>query len=357
MREISRNGVMLNCPSVKNNNELIEKITIMTPPEFGRKDEAWFLMHKISSMVEPLMKKHGFKVRHFTEFHNPKLLGQNLNRGQKIWVRLRSNRNKNEFLPLGSLLGTMLHELTHNIIGPHNDAFNKFWKDMVSELETMMMDGFTGSGFFSGGRRLGIVPRDRNYSRSGISSASVEDAFRRGPGRRLGTSNEDTSGGSTNSRENGIRLGTSDQHAISEPQKKLRNNKNQMKLLILQALEKRIPAAMPPKPVRKSSIPYARPSTVSASSSSHEILLDENSDDEDLFGESLKDDDLRMVEMKIRPGAYANLKIELVDHGDDDLEITGVAETSLSTAEEFKKNEESARIKIKEETIDLTEDD
>jgi len=45
----------------------------------------------------------------------------NINRGQKIQIRLRPQEDQNTFLPWESLLGTMLHELTH--IG--NDFFKK----------------------------------------------------------------------------------------------------------------------------------------------------------------------------------------------------------------------------------------
>lgn len=42
-------------------------------------------------------------------------LGININRGQKICIRLRPANDPNSFLPLEEeLIGTMLHELTHN---------------------------------------------------------------------------------------------------------------------------------------------------------------------------------------------------------------------------------------------------
>ena len=41
------------------------------------------------------------------------LQGLNYNRGQEIRIRLRPADREAEFLPFESLLGTMLHELTH----------------------------------------------------------------------------------------------------------------------------------------------------------------------------------------------------------------------------------------------------
>jgi len=50
---------------------------------------------------------------------------------QYICVRLRHSTS--EFYPWQVLLHTMLHELTHNHIGPHNDSFYA----MLKEMETV----------------------------------------------------------------------------------------------------------------------------------------------------------------------------------------------------------------------------
>lgn len=359
-REITRDGVMLNCPSVINTNDDISKISIMTPQIYGRKEEAWFLLHKISSMVAPLMQKHGFKVKHLSEFYNPKLLGININRGQKIQIRLRKNEDKDQFLPLGSLLGTMLHELTHNIIGPHNEQFHKFTKDMVSELEDMMAKGFTGSGFFSAGKRLGVVPKDINYSRFGITDSSSIQAFSKGPGRRLGGG---TSSSTTTNTVIGNSKGNNNNNSTLKTSKTFQ--KKSMRDAILQALDKRLP----PKPISNSKIdkgkiePKKKSGSSLISSSNSQISMigggsNNNNNDYDEYEyddelEILGDDDLRILEIKTKPGAYAKLKIEIADHSDDDFVITTMSNNNSTNNKKGDINNDTFLKEKKEEKIDL----
>lgn len=329
-----KGGVLQNCPSIKNTNELIDKITIMhkrprkqVGVEFTRHEEAWFLLHKIASLVFPIMKKHGFRVKQLTEFYRADLLGRNWNHGWKIEIRLRKNEDPNQFLPLHSLLGTMLHELTHNKIGPHNDAFNSYMKGMVDELETMMAKGFTGSGFFSTGRRLGYAPRDINHSRFGISSSGVENTFGSGTGRRLGGP---TDTGAKSGRTLGNRTGPP-----------ARNNKNQMKQAILQALERRLPHETASEPIG---------TTSSAPGSTKDTPLTFDNDEE---LSKLDENDLRILEMNSRPEDYAKIKIEITDHGDDNLEdvvITDIVERDTPS------RGSSPAVKKEKEIIDLTDD-
>lgn len=46
--------------------------------------------------------------------------GMNVNRGKKILIRLRPANDEGSFYDIEEMLiGTMLHELTHNVHGPH----------------------------------------------------------------------------------------------------------------------------------------------------------------------------------------------------------------------------------------------
>ena len=54
----------------------------------------------------------------------------------EIRLRLRHANSKNEFLPYTSILGTMLHELCHNHIGPHNQSFYA----LLTELQKVRRD-------------------------------------------------------------------------------------------------------------------------------------------------------------------------------------------------------------------------
>lgn len=61
---------------------------------------------------------------------NPSLLGLNVNHGVHVKLRLRRPNTDWDFYPFDEVLDTMLHELCHNSIGPHNVAFYKLWDDL-----------------------------------------------------------------------------------------------------------------------------------------------------------------------------------------------------------------------------------
>jgi hypothetical protein len=50
------------------------------------------------------------------------LLGYNTNAGSSIHLRLRTDE-RTAFRPYNSLINTLLHELAHNVFGPHNTQF------------------------------------------------------------------------------------------------------------------------------------------------------------------------------------------------------------------------------------------
>lgn len=54
----------------------------------------------------------------------------------KNCIRLRPASNERSFIDFQSLLGTMLHELAHNMVSPHNVAFYK----LLDELRTVRHD-------------------------------------------------------------------------------------------------------------------------------------------------------------------------------------------------------------------------
>ncbi|KAJ3102592.1 hypothetical protein HDU96_009581 [Phlyctochytrium bullatum] len=120
-------------------------------------DEAMALLRRVASMVKPLMKKRSWTLPILREFYpsNPALLGLNINHGQEIRLRLRHPANEARFLDFESVLGTMLHELTHNAIGPHNAQFYKYLDDLSAELAVHRAEGWQGEGFDAPGRRVG----------------------------------------------------------------------------------------------------------------------------------------------------------------------------------------------------------
>lgn len=90
-------------------------------------DKALELLHEVATLVTPVMHHYNFKVGLLCEMYpkDQRLLGLNVNHGQKICLRLRSATDSKWFLDVNEIVGTMLHELTHNWHGPHDAKFYK----------------------------------------------------------------------------------------------------------------------------------------------------------------------------------------------------------------------------------------
>lgn len=46
--------------------------------------------------------------------------------------------------------------MTHNVHGPHDEKFYKFLSSLEEEYYELKRSGYSGEGFFSKGRRLGV---------------------------------------------------------------------------------------------------------------------------------------------------------------------------------------------------------
>lgn len=139
--------------------------------------EALNILYDIANVVTPIMKEYGFKVRNLCEF-SPKtdnLLGMNVNHGYKIFIRLRPPHNDNVFYPMNELIGTMLHELTHNKHGPHDSKFYKLLDELTTKQELIIAKGgpvfeqepFQGLGNKLGGKEITNI-RDSRLKRLDI---------------------------------------------------------------------------------------------------------------------------------------------------------------------------------------------
>ncbi|KAK9084634.1 hypothetical protein Sjap_025045 [Stephania japonica] len=126
-------------------------------------DEARKFLEKIAKQVQPIMQKHKWRVKLLSEFcpNNPSLLGLNVGGGVEVKLRLRRPNRDWDFLPYDQVLDTMLHELCHNVHGPHNASFYQLWDEIRKECEEFMAKGIsgTGEGFDLPGRRLGGFSR------------------------------------------------------------------------------------------------------------------------------------------------------------------------------------------------------
>lgn len=120
------------------------------------KEDALELLKDIAHRVSYLMRENGFKVGSLVEFfpRDKRLLGMNVNRGMKIMLRLRNPRDEFQFLPRESIMGTMLHELTHNLFGPHDNRFYAKLDELMGRQWVIEQQGLFDT-FLGHGRRLG----------------------------------------------------------------------------------------------------------------------------------------------------------------------------------------------------------
>ncbi|EGR48388.1 uncharacterized protein TRIREDRAFT_22402 [Trichoderma reesei QM6a] len=161
--------------------------------QFRRADEALTILKKVASLVKPIMRNRGWKVRELAEFYpnETNLLGLNVNRGMKICLRLRYPQDQNQFLATESIVDTMLHELCHIVHGPHDGKFHALWDQLRDEWQGLLFKGYTGEGFLSEGHRLGgrqalPVREVQRLARSAAEKRKAHEQLTRGSGRRLG---------------------------------------------------------------------------------------------------------------------------------------------------------------------------
>ncbi|KUI70436.1 DNA-dependent metalloprotease WSS1 [Cytospora mali] len=158
-----------------------------------RQDEALHTLKKVASLVKPIMRARGWKVSELAEFYpdQQNLLGLNVNKGQKILLRLRYPGDRTQFLPVEQVTDTMLHELCHIVHGPHDAKFHALWDQLRDEHEGLIMKGYTGEGFLSKGHKLGgsgrVPMREaRRLARAAAEQRAQQSARERGSGQRLG---------------------------------------------------------------------------------------------------------------------------------------------------------------------------
>jgi hypothetical protein len=127
------------------------------------------------------------------------LLGFNVNSGRKIALRLRHASNHNDFLDQDSIVETMLHELAHNLRGPHDDIFFQHLDTLTREwyeLQTSSSGLLPGQGFLTEGARLGgaAISLDPTIARQRAAEMAerrkrMAELMENGAGRRLGGDN------------------------------------------------------------------------------------------------------------------------------------------------------------------------
>ncbi|KAF8899221.1 WLM domain-containing protein [Infundibulicybe gibba] len=121
-------------------------------------DRALPMLQRVASLVKPIMRKHNWVLPVLAEFFpdSDNLVGLNVNMGQQILLRLRPAHAPDAFYEEEDVVQVMLHELTHNVHGPHDDKFYKFLSGLQDEYDQLQQSGYAGEGFFSKGQRLGV---------------------------------------------------------------------------------------------------------------------------------------------------------------------------------------------------------
>lgn len=155
-----------------------------------RAAEALLSLRKIASLVKPIMRQRNWRVGVLTEFYpqESNLLGLNINRGQKICLRLRYPGDERQFLPVEQVVDTMLHELCHNVHGPHDEHFHALWNQLRDEHEALVRKGYSGEGFLGEGRKVGgggHLPMHEARRRA-RAAAEKRKALTNGSGQKLG---------------------------------------------------------------------------------------------------------------------------------------------------------------------------
>lgn len=86
-------------------------------------------------------------------------LNKNGGRGKtmEINVRLRYHHSPDVFYPYEDVLGTLLHEITHNVRGPHDSQFYSILGELTKECEELMGKGITGTGIGFDGPSMGLL--------------------------------------------------------------------------------------------------------------------------------------------------------------------------------------------------------
>ncbi|KAI7903696.1 WLM domain-containing protein [Cokeromyces recurvatus] len=156
------------------NTDLVKDYKILKSKP--RSEEALQLLKRLASQIKPILSKHQWKITNLCEFfpRNPNLLGTNVNRGWKINLRLRSHYDDSKFLEYEDLLGTLLHEITHIVIGPHDARFYKLLDELKQETEALMVSGYTGEGFFSKGQKLGNTSNVPRYLSNQMAASAAD---------------------------------------------------------------------------------------------------------------------------------------------------------------------------------------
>lgn len=120
----------------------IENLNLKVLKGYPNHENAEEILRKVFNLTKKIMIEKKIFSNSFEEFYpkNKRLLGLNINKGQRILIRLRSSTNLLVFLPICDLIYTFLHELSHNIYLSHNSNFHRFLRLLVNDFEKLQLE-------------------------------------------------------------------------------------------------------------------------------------------------------------------------------------------------------------------------
>lgn len=166
---------------------------------YSDKDYANSILHDVVRSVAPIIHEYKFKVGTLCEMFpkDANLLGLNVNRGQKILIRLRYHHNDRQFIPLPEVIGTFLHELTHNIHGAHDDKFYEFLNKLRSRFDDIQYNPtsrVSSDGYRCEEQKLGGNSLNTGYVSIRDKRLKALTPLFKGESRKLGGSTTMTTG-------------------------------------------------------------------------------------------------------------------------------------------------------------------
>lgn len=116
---------------------LDRRVHITTTLQWPGDAQAVAIMEELVRRADPILAAQQWRVLEMKEFFpkDARLLGLNVNKGQEVCIRFRRPDNRLAFFELEAIVATMIHELCHCRIGPHNKHFWALFRQLIAEEE------------------------------------------------------------------------------------------------------------------------------------------------------------------------------------------------------------------------------
>eukprot|EP00941_MAST-03F_sp_MAST-3F-sp1_P004471 g4471.t1 len=171
LRKIDKDG------TAKSHNSKYGFVQIKALPNLPAAEKAQSILKRLGNEVgiHAVMQARKWRVGLLTELL-PKglvgvsetcLMGLNVNKGQEIKLRLRTDDMKG-FRKYESIKAVLFHELCHNEIGPHNDAFHRLNREIIKQARQLDWSSakgrVLGNGNENGRRNMVDARAERMFS-------------------------------------------------------------------------------------------------------------------------------------------------------------------------------------------------